>query len=142
VVTVRALCRLALVWRTSRERVPDPDPLDHQHFVLDDDVAFRLARQAAISGFDPARLQRAPEGAGQSTSRRGDDVVERGCVIGVLTWRGPIVLPHLVVRAENHRVGLRRKVGLPDRSSLPDDADARNVFGRLVHSSTMDLASL
>ena len=39
---VRALCRLALVVRTSAKGVPDMDRLDDEDLVLDVDLALRL----------------------------------------------------------------------------------------------------
>ena len=118
---------LSLVLGASHQQVGDPDPLDHQHLVFEEDVTLPGCRQTAIAGVDPARLQRATQGAGQSTSRRGDDVVEGGGVVWELARRRPIVLAHLVVGAEQHRLGFGRHVCLPDRASLSDDADARDV---------------
>jgi hypothetical protein len=44
----------------------------HQHPTFGLDLSRRLRRQIAFASWDLARRQRAPEGAGQSASRRGD----------------------------------------------------------------------
>jgi hypothetical protein len=58
--------------------VADVDPLDHQDSVLGLDLAGGLGPEPSLSCRDPARLQRAPEGASESAGRGGDDVVKRG----------------------------------------------------------------
>jgi hypothetical protein len=106
VVLVRALCCIALLQRAALERVADPNPLDDEHAILDLDVAFGIRCQVALPGFDPARLQRATQGSGQSTSRGRDDVVERGRVRLERARRGPVMFRNLVVDAEADRIAL------------------------------------
>ena len=103
---MRAFCCLALIFGAAGERVAHPDPLDHQHLVLEVDVAFGLGAQLPLACVDPARLQRATQGARESTGGRRDDVVEGRGVVGVLAGRGAVVLAHLVVGAEENRLGL------------------------------------
>src|SRR5690349_25166200 len=98
---MRPLRRLAFVRRAVAQRVRDPDPLDHEDLLLDVDVALGLGRQPPLARVDPARLQRASKGAGESTGGRGDDVVEGGGVLRVLTWRRSVVLADGPVRAED-----------------------------------------
>jgi hypothetical protein len=107
----------------------DADALDDQHLVLDDDIAFGVSAQSALARIDPARLQRATQGARESTGGRGDHVVERGGVLGILACRGPIVLAHLVVGAENYRLGFGRNMSRSDRPAFADDPDPRDILG-------------
>jgi hypothetical protein len=67
------------------------DTTDHQDVVLFFDFPFRVGNQPAFTGRDAARLQRAPEGAGQSTRRRSDDIVQRGRV-GLVDSRVNVVI--------------------------------------------------
>ena len=59
-----AFCRLALVLRTSGQRVSHSDSLDDEDLVFDVDLALGLGAQASFTRIDPARLQRATKGAG------------------------------------------------------------------------------
>lgn len=85
---VRALGRFALVFRTAPEVVANVDPFEHEHFVFQDHNAFSFGAEPAVARVDSARLQRAPQGSGESTGGGGNDVVKRGGVVGVL--------PHVV----------------------------------------------
>ena len=127
-----AFSSLALVGRTAREPVVDVDALDDEHLVLDDHGAFGLGAQLPLARVDPARLQRATQGAGESTCGRGDDVVEGRGVVGILPRLGAVVFAHLVVGPEPDGLGLRRQVSPADRPALADDPHPRDVLG-LVH---------
>jgi hypothetical protein len=59
VVLVRPSCGLLLIGRAFGQTVRDTDPFDHQHAVLQLDVALDRRLQSALAGLDPARLQRA-----------------------------------------------------------------------------------
>lgn len=48
-----------------------------QYLAVKLDLPRRLRCETPFTGRDPARLQRAPKGAGESASGRGDDVVQR-----------------------------------------------------------------
>jgi hypothetical protein len=54
--------RLPFVLRAAGQPVSDPDPLDHQDFILDLHIAFSLGAQLSLAGVDPSRLQRATQG--------------------------------------------------------------------------------
>jgi hypothetical protein len=123
---MRALGRLALVSGAACERVAHADLLQHQDFVLDVDLALGFGAELAIAGVDPARFQRATEGAAKSTGGGGDDIVERGCVLRLLTGSGPLVLAHRPVRPERD-VRVDREVRLSDRSAFSHDPDLRHV---------------
>jgi hypothetical protein len=99
------------------QRVADVDSLDHEHAVLDLDLAGRFCSEASFAGVDLARLQRTPEGARQSARGGGDDVVERGGSLGFATRCNPVVLGDSVVDAEDDRLGLGRQVGAAERSA-------------------------
>jgi hypothetical protein len=105
---MRALGGLSLVVGTAGQRVANANPLDDEDLVLDVDLALGLRRQPPLARVDPARLQRATQGAGESTGGCGDDVVEGRGVVGILTRRGAVVLADLVVRTEEDRLRLDR----------------------------------
>jgi len=52
------------------------NPPEYQHALIDFDFTARDRRQTITAGRNLARLQRAPEGPEQSTTRRRHDVVE------------------------------------------------------------------
>jgi hypothetical protein len=104
------------------QAIPDVDPLDDQDPVLLLDVASRLDVVHLGIDFDLTRLQRAGKGAGQSAAGGRHHVVERGRVGWVLRRRDPIVLGHLVVHAERHRLGFGGKVGKSLRTAEPFDS--------------------
>lgn len=115
VVLVRPLSRVPLIGRTPAQAIAHPDPLDHQHPVLHLDVAFGVRLQLPLPGVDPARLQRATQGAGQSAGGGGNHVVERGGP-GLNPLRQPaVVLADGAVGAKRNRLGLGRKVREPIR---------------------------
>jgi hypothetical protein len=126
---VRALRRLALVLGAAGQRVAHANPLDDEHLLVEVDLAFGFRRKPALARVDPARLQRATQGAGESTGRGGDDVVERGRVVLILAGRRAVVLTNLVVGSEEHGVGLRRQERATNGTVVPDDPDSRDVLG-------------
>ena len=124
---VRAFGRLAPVLGTAAQCVVDADLLDDEHLVHEVDVALGLGGQPALARVDPARLQRATQGPGQSTGSRRDDVVEGRGVLGVLAGGGAVVLAHRAVRAERDWFAFDREVRLADRAALADDPDPTYV---------------
>lgn len=124
VVEVRPLGRLTPVLRAVAQHISDPDPPDDEDVLLEHHIAFREGLQASLARVDPARLQRATEGAGESASSGRHHVVECGGALGKLAWGRPVVLTHLVVRAEDDRVLLGRQVCLADGPAGPHDSDA------------------
>jgi hypothetical protein len=113
--------------------VANSDSLDHQYLVLDDDVAFSVAREPTSARLDPARLQRAPEGARESTRGGGDDIIERSSVLWILSRRRPVVLPNFTMCAEHDRIRLSREARLTYRPAIPHDANPRHVREPLDH---------
>jgi hypothetical protein len=130
---MRAFGCFALVLGAADERVSHPDLFDHQDLVLQVDLAIGLRRELPLAGVDPARLQRATQGAGESTGCRRDHVVERGRVVRVLAWRGAVMLAHLIVGAEEDRVWFDREESPTDGASVANDPHARNVCRLLTH---------
>jgi hypothetical protein len=119
---VRTLRGVDLIVRAAPQRVLHMDPFDHQDFVLDVDIATSFGGEAAFAGIDPARFQRAPKCSAESTSRRCYEVI-KGCgVIRILTDCGAVVFAYFVVGAEDNRLCLTWKGGLPDWSALAHDA--------------------
>src|SRR5216684_1544289 len=126
---MRSLRRLALVLGAAGEVIANVDALDHQHLVLDDHDTLGIGGQLSLAGVDPARLQRASKGTGESTGRRGDDVVERGRVVGVLAGSGAVMLAHLVVGPEYDGLGFHGQISPADWSALADNPHFRDVLG-------------
>ena len=124
---VRAFGRLALVLGAATQCVVDADLLGDEHLVHQVDLSLGLGGQPALARVDPARLQRATQGPGQSTGSRRDDVVEGRGVLGVLAGRGAVVLAHRAVRAERDWFAFDREERLADRAALADDPDPTYV---------------
>jgi hypothetical protein len=103
---VDALDLLSLLVRY-RQPVVNGDSLDHEHAVTIEYLADCLDLVPLGINLDLTRLQRAGESAGESATRRGDDIVERRGVrrepVGVDT----VVLGHLGVHPEGHGLALR-----------------------------------
>jgi hypothetical protein len=109
---------------SARKQVLDVNPLDHEHAVLELDLAGRLSDQSALIRANLTRLQRASEGAGESAARGGDDVVERGRVLTAGRRVDPVVLGDRTVKTEADRFRLARQVGIPERVADALDSHA------------------
>ena len=105
---MRTLSGLSFIVGTTGQRVADANSLDHEDLILEVHLAFGFSRKSPIACVDPARLQRATQGPGESTGGRGDDVIEGSGVVGILAGGGAVVLTHLVVGAEENRLRLSR----------------------------------
>src|SRR5215472_12389779 len=125
VVEVRPLGSLTPVLGAAAQHISDPDPPDDEDLLLEHHIAFREGLQAPLARVDPARLQRATEGASESASRGRHHIVECGGALRELTRGCPVVLAHLVMRAEDDRLVLGRQVCLADWPAGPDDSDAK-----------------
>ena len=110
-----------------REPIPDVDPLNDEHAVLNLDLADRLARQASLACLPLARLQRASEGPGQSAAGGGDHEVERRRALDIAATRHPVVVGDLVVDAELDRLPTGGEVRTSERTADPLDPDAGAV---------------
>ena len=105
---VRALGGLTLLVRAARQGVVHADALDDEDTVFHLDVTFGRRHQLAAAHLDSARLQRATQGAGESTGGGRDHVVESGGV-RLKPGRCLIVRRHLVVHPEEDWLGLGRQ---------------------------------
>jgi hypothetical protein len=114
---------LALIRRAACQRVVDSDPLDDENPVFHLDVTFGRRDEVAAARIDPARLQRATQGPGQSTSGGRDHVVKGRGVWLERSGRGLVVLRHLIVYSEKNRRGLGRHKRLSQRALDPLDAN-------------------
>jgi hypothetical protein len=93
--------------------VGDMDAPDDQDLVVQLDLADRVCLETTVSGGDAARLQRTPEGPGQSAGGRGHQVVQGGGVRLGLLRVGAVVLGHGPVHPEGERPVLGRDRGGP-----------------------------
>jgi len=109
------------------------DALDHQHLPLQFHLANRFRGQPALAGRDPARFQRATQGAGQSTGCGGNQVVERGSVGFVDVGIDPIVLGYLGMNAKQYGLGLRGQIGPPQWALHALNANQGTVCDLLAH---------
>ena len=70
------------------------DVFDDQDLVVQLDLADRVCLETTVSGGDATRLQRTPEGPGQSPGGRGHQVVQGGGVRLTVLGVGAVVLGH------------------------------------------------
>lgn len=106
---------------------PDMDAANDQNAVLSLYFSDCICNQPALAGGNPARLQRAPEGSGESTRGGGDDVIERRGV-RLETVLLELVMPgDLAVDAKQDRIALGREKGPAQRTSHALDTDLRPV---------------
>ena len=69
-------CNLDLLRADLLQGERDMNPPEYQHALIDFDFTTRDGRKTITTGRNLARLQRAPEGPEQSTTRRRHDIVE------------------------------------------------------------------
>jgi hypothetical protein len=97
---------------------------DAKEFVIGFDAAFDVGFEMICSG-DSARFQRAGKCAGQSTSERGDDVIDgRGHRLGVFH---AVILGVAAVRAELQRLLETFNVRLAKGTLLLHQPDSRGM---------------
>ena len=122
VMRVRSLRGLALVVGAARQGVVHADPLDDEDPVFYLDVTFGSRHQLAAARIDPARLQRATQGAGQSTGGGRYHIVKRRGVRLIRPGGRLIVRRHLVVHPEENRLRLCGEIRPSKRALHPLDA--------------------
>jgi hypothetical protein len=113
--------------------VGDVNALDDQHLSLFSNFTDRFASQPPLSCRNIARLQRAAQGAGQSTGRGGYHIIQRGSVGLVDILINAVVLGDFGVDAKKDRLRLRRKIGSAQRAFHPFDAYVRAIHGGISH---------
>jgi hypothetical protein len=99
----------------------------HEHAPHIRDLADRLDLVALRIDLDLTRFQRAGEGAGQSPTGGGHDVIERRRMRRVLLGPDAIVLGDLGVHPECHRLGFGWQIRQPLRTSQPLDPHTRDI---------------
>ena len=116
-----------------RQSIAHRDPLDHQHPIAIEHLADRLGLIALRIDVDLTRLQRAGEGASQSTTRGRDHVVERGGVGREPVGIHAVVRSHLRMHAERDGPLLGWQVREPLRTAETLDADLGDIGWLLGH---------
>ena len=126
---------LALIFRRAQP-VANKDSADDQHVAVQFDFASHFRDQLTVAGINLTRFQRAPEGAGQSSSRGGHHVIERGGARRVSLRGNLVMFGNLRVHSEHHRSLLRGQIGQAHGPALPLDANSRNIgdFSVISHS--------
>jgi len=102
---------------------------DHQDVTFSLNLTFNLSRQALVAGIYPAHLQRAPERANQSTSRRGNNIINR-CRMWLvhLFRRDPVMLGDCPVNSKMNRLRLGREICQPRGPGNALDVDLRDIY--------------
>ena len=103
------------------------DAADDEDVILGFDFADGLGNQAGIGRINLTRLQRASEGAGESTGSGGDDVIEGGGVGIEDLRRDLIVFGDGAMDAEQDGRGLGRQPGAAERALEALDFDLRAI---------------
>ena len=126
---VRALGGLVLL-RIQFKGVLHVNALDNENLLVQLDFTGGFSYQPAFAGGDIARLQRASEGAGQSTGRGGDQVVECSRMLWMDTRLMLVILRNLRMGREVDRIRLHRHLDAPIGSldSLYLDLGSINDF--------------
>ena len=113
---VRPLCRLDLVCGHAFQREDDVDPTEQQNALVHFHFSMSHRRQVACARRDPARLQRASQGAKQSTAGGGNHIVDRrGVRIGHVPLNA-IVASNRTVSAETNWFTFGGHLGKPQRT--------------------------
>jgi hypothetical protein len=105
----------------SAQCVVGVDPLDDEDLALELDLAPNFGGQLATGRIYLARLQRAPEGPGQSAAGRCDNVVEGRCVRGKVLGVDAVVIGDLRMDTEGDHSLRARKLRLAQRTALARD---------------------
>ena len=80
--------------------------LDDQDFLLGFDFSDCFGNQAAVSGRNLTRFQRASEGTAESTRGARDDVIESCRPLGKGAWRKFVVLGDRAMDTKGNRLPL------------------------------------
>jgi len=113
--------------------VGDVDTANDEHLPIQFDLTGRVRGQPSIAGRDPARLQRAPKGAGESPGGRGHDIIQRGGVRHVDLGIHAVVFRDLRMDAEERRLILGRKIRASQRTLYALNSNLGAVRYRVVH---------
>jgi hypothetical protein len=122
---VHLLRDIAMLLRRAQVQ-SDVNAPDDQDVTVELYLPFRERLESARCRRDFARLQRAPEGSGQSTGSRGDDVVE-GRGVRILIGSRLVVLGDRAVHAEEDRLSLGWKIRPSQGTLLALDAHLGSI---------------
>lgn len=103
------------------------DAADDEDVILGFDFADGVGNQTRVRCINVTRLQRASEGASESTGGSCDDVIEGGGVGVENLRRNLIVFGDRAMHAEQDRRGLGRQPGPAQRAFEPLDFDLRAI---------------
>jgi hypothetical protein len=110
---------LLLHFHRSFQMIDDPYSPDYQNVVLSLDLAHHLTDQVPAAGIYLARLQRAPEGADQSTRRRRNHVIDCRRMRLYYSRADTIMLGDGTMDSEPDRLPFGRKVSKAQGAYLP-----------------------
>lgn len=126
--------------RRRGEPEPDVDTADHQHVVFGFfDLPGGRCGQPLPGRLDPARLQRASEGAGESARGGGDHVVERGRVRLNAAGRDLVMLGDRTMDAKHHRLTLTGQIRAPDGAPDTLNGDFGTIHNA-IHGAALQYA--
>jgi hypothetical protein len=128
---VHPLHRLAVRVRCP-QRVRHMNATQNEHTLLELHLAHRVGRQPAVACIDLARLQRAPEGSGQSATGSRHDVVD-GRRVRLGDSGQAVMGGDRAVRAERDRLGFRRQIRETQWADAALDAHVRPI-GDVSHA--------
>lgn len=118
------------------EIVSDMNSLDDQHIAILFNLACRFTMQPAFICRDPARYQRATEGAGQSSCGGGNQHVERGLVWFVELVVDSIMFGDLGMHTEVSWFFFRGDIGSPERTPDPFNLHVRGINNFISHNAS------
>jgi hypothetical protein len=113
--------------------VGDVDTANDEHLPVQFDLTGCVRGQPPLAGRDPARLQRAPKGAGESPGGGGHDVIQRGRVRRVDLGIHAVVFRNLGMDAEECRLILGREIGAAQRTLHALNSNLGAVRYGVVH---------
>ncbi len=117
--------------------VPQAQPVgdvyaaDHQYASFGFHFAHGLRGEPSFTRRNLARLQRAPEGSGESARRRGDQVIQGRRVRGMDVGIDTVVCGDLGVDPKQDGLGLDRQVGPSQRTLDAFDSHQRAIHHRV-----------
>ncbi len=115
------------------ELISDINPADHHHFVFGFDLTDRGGREETLASRNSARLQRASQGASQSTCCSRNHIIQ-GRRMGLNRVHiDAISIGDFRVNAEIHRIWLYGQIGSPQRSLHAFDPHFRSVYNCFRH---------
>jgi hypothetical protein len=113
--------------RAGAELVMNVDTFDQKDLAFELYLAGGFADQFPPACLYPARLQRAPEGAGQSPTSRGNHIVEGRRIGGEVVGRHTVVSRYLRVHTEGDGFISARHLRLAKRTSMTKNSHSRGV---------------